>query len=153
MITPPLHNTLEAGELLNMITLTKMPLALVFLEPSLSDLYSISAFIEHLLCSRYPLQTRELGLWATFYEPETKTQGGEWFAWSHIASQRHNLGRKLVPYFKVFEARAALALSVVFTSPKLGYCAHRIFTTFPRWRNFLNCRNYNERINSLLIHC
>lgn len=45
MITSPLHIILGPRELLNKITLTKMPLAWVFLKPSLTDLYSVSTGI------------------------------------------------------------------------------------------------------------
>lgn len=45
IITSPLYVILESTELLKKITWTKMSLAVVFLEPSLTDLYSVSAGI------------------------------------------------------------------------------------------------------------
>lgn len=44
-ITLPLLVTLESGELLNKINLIKMPLASLLLEPSLTDLCSVSTSI------------------------------------------------------------------------------------------------------------
>lgn len=108
-----LRVTLGSGELLYKITSTEILLALIFLEPSLTDLCSVSTGI-YRLCSRSSLQPSEVVLWATFYGPEPKTQGGKGFTRSGTATQRHSQNRKLGPYFKTVFTRATIAMSTAF---------------------------------------